>query len=98
MEEEQFLHDCENYVQNHNIQLLLKDCIVQLCVNKPENPVSFLRQYFQKLERVRYLYIVIAFLISSYKDSLDYNLDRCDVQRQNSLFLQLSVVHTTNLK
>lgn len=52
MEEEQCLHECENYIQSHNITLLLKDCIVQLCVNKPENPVAFLRQYFQKLERV----------------------------------------------
>lgn len=52
MEEEQCLHECENYIQSHNISLLFKDCIVQLCVNKPENPVSFLRQYFQKLERV----------------------------------------------
>lgn len=51
MEEEQCLHECEDYIQSHNISLLLKDCIVQLCVNKPENPVSFLRQYFQKLER-----------------------------------------------
>lgn len=52
MEEEQCLHQCENYIQNHNIQTLLKDCIVQLCLHKPENPVVFLRQYFQKLERV----------------------------------------------
>lgn len=52
MEEEQCLHECESYIQSHNIQVLLKDCIVQLCVNKPENPVTFLRQYFQKLERV----------------------------------------------
>lgn len=52
MEEEQCLHECESYIQSHNISLLLKDCIVQLCVNKPENPVAFLRQYFQKLERV----------------------------------------------
>lgn len=52
MEEEHCLQDCENYIHNHNIQLLLKGCIVQLCVNKPENPVAFLRQYFQKLERV----------------------------------------------
>ncbi|XP_041987548.1 cAMP-dependent protein kinase type I regulatory subunit isoform X1 [Aricia agestis] len=51
IEEEQCLHQCENYIQSHNIQILLKDCIVQLCLNKPENPVSFLRQYFQKLER-----------------------------------------------
>ncbi|CAK1586171.1 unnamed protein product [Parnassius mnemosyne] len=51
MEEEQCLHQCESYIQSHNVQLLLKDCIVQLCLNKPENPVTFLRQYFQKLER-----------------------------------------------
>ncbi|XP_068618193.1 cAMP-dependent protein kinase type I regulatory subunit [Battus philenor] len=51
MEEQQCLHQCESYIQSHNIQLLLKDCIVQLCINKPDNPVTFLRQYFQKLER-----------------------------------------------
>lgn len=52
MEEEQSLRDCESYIQTHNIQRVLKDCIVQLCVVRPENPVSFLRQYFTKLERV----------------------------------------------
>lgn len=51
MEEEQCLHEIESYIQNHKIQLLLRGCIYQLCVNKPENPVSFLRQYLQKLER-----------------------------------------------
>ncbi|XP_076309732.1 cAMP-dependent protein kinase regulatory subunit-like isoform X2 [Tachypleus tridentatus] len=51
-EEEQTLKDCEVYVQKNNIQQLLKDCIVQLCVSRPENPVSFLRAYFQRLERV----------------------------------------------
>lgn len=52
-DEEQSLRECETYVQRHNIQRLLKDCIVQLCVRRPENPVTFLREYFQKLERVR---------------------------------------------
>ncbi|XP_037074646.1 cAMP-dependent protein kinase type I regulatory subunit-like [Pollicipes pollicipes] len=51
MDEEQSLHECENYVQTHNVQQILKDCIVQLCVNRPDNPVSYLREYFQKLER-----------------------------------------------
>ncbi|GIY19487.1 cAMP-dependent protein kinase regulatory subunit [Caerostris darwini] len=50
-DEEQSLRECEAYVQRHNIQKLLKDCIVQLCVRRPENPISFLREYFQKLER-----------------------------------------------
>lgn len=52
MDEEQALRECENYVQHHNIQQILKDCIVQLCVNRPENPIAFLREHFQKLERV----------------------------------------------
>ncbi|XP_026813635.1 cAMP-dependent protein kinase type I regulatory subunit isoform X1 [Rhopalosiphum maidis] len=42
--------DCELYVQRHNIQQILKDCIVQLCIVKPERPLTFFRQYFQKLE------------------------------------------------
>lgn len=44
--------DCELYVQRHNIQQILKDCIVQLCISKPERPLTFFRQYFQKLEMV----------------------------------------------
>lgn len=52
IDEEQSFRECEEYVHRHNIQQLLKDCIVQLCVSKPENPVTFLRLYFQKLERV----------------------------------------------
>lgn len=51
-EEQQCLRDYEDYVQTHSIQQLLKDCIVQLCVSRPDNPVMFLRSYFQKLERV----------------------------------------------
>lgn len=61
IEEEQSLRECENYIQTHGIQRVLKDCIVQLCVIRPDNPVSFLRQYFQKLERVSALnYICLA--------------------------------------
>lgn len=44
--------DCELYVQRHNIQQILKDCIVQLCIAKPERPLTFFRQYFQKLDMV----------------------------------------------
>lgn len=51
-EVEESLRECESYIQTHCIQKVLKDCIVQLCVIRPDNPISFLRQYFQKLERV----------------------------------------------
>ena len=53
-DEQQSLRECEDYVQKHHIQQILKDCIVQLCVSRPDNPVSFLREYFQRLERVSY--------------------------------------------
>lgn len=61
LEEEQSLRECENYIQTHSIQKVLKDCIVQLCVIRPENPISFLRQYFQKLERVSYFNLFLIF-------------------------------------
>ena len=52
--EQHSLAECEDYVARHRIQQILKDCIVQLCVSRPQNPVAFLREYFQKLERVSY--------------------------------------------
>lgn len=58
MDEEQALRECEAYVQTHNIQQILKDCIVQLCVSRPSNPISFLREHFQKLERVSVFIII----------------------------------------
>lgn len=51
-DEQQSLRECEAYVQRHNIQQILKDCIVQLCVSRPENPITFLKEYFASLERV----------------------------------------------
>ncbi len=50
--EDQTLKECESYVGKHNVKDLLKDCIVQLCLKKPDNPISFLKQHFEKLERV----------------------------------------------
>lgn len=50
--EDQTLRECESYVNKHNVKELLKDCIVQLCLKKPENPISFLRQHFERLDKV----------------------------------------------
>lgn len=51
-EEERSLRECEQYVHKHNIQQVLKDCIVQLCISRPEKPIAYLREYFEKLEKV----------------------------------------------
>ena len=46
------LKECEAYVNKHNVKELLKDCIVQLCLRKPEHPITFLKQHFERLEKV----------------------------------------------
>lgn len=71
IDEEQSLRECEAYVQTHNIQQILKDCIVQLCVNRPTNPISFLREHFQKLERVS---LVFSFFNLNFGRALEMNL------------------------
>lgn len=47
---EQTVRDCESYIAKHDIQSLLRDCIVQLCLKKPSNPIRFLANYFDKLD------------------------------------------------
>ncbi|XP_023236432.1 cAMP-dependent protein kinase regulatory subunit-like [Centruroides sculpturatus] len=70
-DEDQSLRECEAYVRVHNIQQILKDCIVQLCVSRPENPISFLREYFQKLERESSLRIKQQLSSTSSNDEKD---------------------------
>lgn len=52
VEEDESLKGCELYVQKHNIQQILKECIVNLCIAKPDRPMKFLREHFEKLEKV----------------------------------------------
>lgn len=73
-EEEQSLRECEHYIQTHSIQRVLKDCIVQLCVSRPQNPITFLRQYFQKLEKVGHLRFV-----TNIHDFLMDRIRRCQI-------------------
>ncbi|XP_075928521.1 cAMP-dependent protein kinase type I-alpha regulatory subunit isoform X2 [Petromyzon marinus] len=50
-QEERSLRECEEYVQRHGIQAVLKQCIVQLCIARPERPMQFLREHFERLEK-----------------------------------------------
>lgn len=47
------LRDVESYVRKHDIHRYLKDCIVQLCVTRPDSPFAFLRDYFDRIEKVK---------------------------------------------
>ncbi|KAL7870096.1 hypothetical protein AOLI_G00140840 [Acnodon oligacanthus] len=68
-EEEKSLRECELYVQKHNIQQLLKDCIVQLCTSRPDRPMAFLREYFERLEKEEAKQLVNQQKASSRSDS-----------------------------
>lgn len=54
MDDEQSLKECEAYVQEHNIQQLLKETIIHLCIHRPDNPIGFLKDYYAKLDEVGY--------------------------------------------
>jgi len=51
------LKEIEAYVKKHEIHILLKDSVVQLCSVQPENPLRFLRDYFDKLDNVKVSFI-----------------------------------------
>ena len=46
------VQECEDYVEKHGIQTILKECIAKLCQERPDNPYKYLREYFEKLEKV----------------------------------------------
>lgn len=62
--EDQILKECELYCNRNHVKELLKDCIVQLCLRKPDNPISFLKQHFEKLEKVIFFRCFSSFLPS----------------------------------
>jgi len=64
-QEEQCLRKAEEYVKEHDIQRIVKDCIVQLCIHRPDNPYSFLRQHFATLEKVCTNNVTFYFLVTT---------------------------------
>ncbi|KAM8843963.1 cAMP-dependent protein kinase type I-beta regulatory subunit isoform 3-T3 [Spinachia spinachia] len=71
LEEDESLKGCEIFVQKHNIQQILKECIVNLCIAKPERPMKFLREHFEKLEKEECKQIMARQKSNSQSDSHD---------------------------
>lgn len=67
VEEDESLKGCELYVQKHNIQQILKECIVNLCIAKPDRPMKFLREHFEKLEKVSDFQVTYNFRFLKWK-------------------------------
>ena len=45
------VQECEDYVQKHQIQPLLKTAIETLCKERPDNPIKYLKEYFERLDK-----------------------------------------------
>jgi hypothetical protein len=53
------ISQCEDYMNEHDIMNLIKQCLHKLCVYQPDNPIHFLRQYFagEQYDQVRHIFI-----------------------------------------
>lgn len=49
MDDQQFALAVEEYLMIHKIRELLRDAVLNLCLIRPDNPLMFLRDYFEKL-------------------------------------------------
>jgi len=45
------MDQAKQYVQEKNIQTILRESIINLLLHRPENPISYLSQYFSRLDR-----------------------------------------------
>ena len=44
------VEECEEYIEKHGIQGLLKECIAKICQEQPGNPYKWLSAYFSALD------------------------------------------------
>ena len=49
------LNQCEYYLNEYRIMKLIKDCLHELCIHQPDNPIHFLKEHFssQSYHQVR---------------------------------------------
>ena len=46
------VQECEDYIEQHGIHAILKDAIAKICQERPQNPMKYLRDYFDSLIKV----------------------------------------------
>ena len=42
---DRLINQCENYLMENDVMSLIKQCLHQLCLHQPDNPVEFLKQF-----------------------------------------------------
>lgn len=45
------VQECEEYIEQHGIHGILKEAIAKLCQDRPQNPMKYLRDYFDSLNK-----------------------------------------------
>nr|VZH93466.1 unnamed protein product [Spirometra erinaceieuropaei] len=50
MDDDSYVQELEDYIKKQNIPNLLKECIVNLCLYRPSDPVRFLHEHFRRLD------------------------------------------------
>ena len=50
------VQECEEYLDTHGIQGVLKEAIAKLCQDRPANPYKYLRDYFDRFEKVSLIF------------------------------------------
>ena len=64
------VQDCEDYIEQHGVQAILKECIAKICQSRPERPYRWLREYFEKLEKVGSYLIAASCVIAMHQTSI----------------------------
>lgn len=81
------VEDCEDYIEKHGIQGILKECIAKICQEQPANPYKWLSTYFSALD-VKKVHTSSARL-SDVILTVDCRLDVCvDGQEERSMINQ----------
>ncbi|VDM16629.1 unnamed protein product [Hydatigera taeniaeformis] len=50
MEDDLYAQELDDYVKRHNIHKILRESIVNVCLYRPDDPIRFLREYFEALD------------------------------------------------
>ncbi|KAH9282232.1 cAMP-dependent protein kinase regulatory subunit [Echinococcus granulosus] len=50
MEDDLYAKELDDYVKRHNIHKILRESIVNICLYRPDDPIRFLREYFEGLD------------------------------------------------
>ena len=82
------VQECEEYVEQHGIQAILKECIAKICQERPPNHYQWLREYFERLEKARNMGDRRCFAYGSLESCVCVRARRCSGRGSHYLELR----------